>query len=313
MTETQIEKETPAEEKKPQGRFFTRLLAGPKKFCRTSIEFSKELWNDHQFWINAYAIRGGAAAIVAGAAVTVTFAYTFPFLVTAGIILLCGATAAMGVVGILAGASKAWDKLKEAWCKACGKEPPPPHEEKKKTLLDRLKEKPFMQKIIIHPWSEKFRSTRTWSTMQKIAKKQDALLGGLAVGGSVAYTAVGVWLLAVQLIALPVIAIPTLLTVAILGSASYIASGSVGIWVSISGMIKHQKEKSALHKKEACKQGIQAPAPEETLRAAAPTVPPKGDLKNEFDTSATQQPVNDDNNNTPVEKTPKIKSSGPPP
>ncbi len=239
-----------AEEKPEKRSFLKRISSGPRKLWTPVWEFSKELWNDHQFWVNTIAVKGGAAAILAGAAVGISFAFTFPFLVAAGIVLLCGAAIAVGTLGIISGSSKIWEKLKDTWYKATGKERPPAPTEKVKSLLDKLHEKPSVQKILKHKWSQKFFASRTWHTMKKIKDKQDAFLGGLAVSSSVASTIVGVWVLAVQVVALPVIAIPTLLTGAIVVGAGYLASSLVGLWISTENIIQRRREKRAKEKAE---------------------------------------------------------------
>lgn len=282
---TQEEQAAPNAPPAEKQGFFKRVLAGPKKALATTGQFGRELWNDHQFWVNALAVKGGAAAIIAGGAVVFSFAYTFPFLVTAGLILVSGAAIAVGALGILAGVDKIRDKLRETWYKA-RKLPVPPRKPRGKSLAQRLAEKAFVQKILSHRWTQKFMESRTFKTLKKLKDKQDAFLGTLAVGGSLAYTVVGAVLLVTQIAALPVIAVPTLVTVGIIGALSYVASGIGGLWLS-SRNIVHKIREGRLLKKKAAEAALAA-APEADIspETGLPQAKPG------FDAAA--KPANDD-------------------
>lgn len=287
--------QNPAQDEAPAKKpgLFARMFAGPKKALVTTGQFGKELWNDHQFWVNALAVKGGAAAIIAGGAVVFSFAYTFPFLVTAGLILVSGAAIAVGALGILAGADKIRDKLKETWYKA-RKLPMPPPKPRGKSLGEKLKEKPFVQKILAHRWTQKFMEGRTYKTLKKLKDKQDALLGTLAVGGSLAYTVVGGVLLVTQIAALPVIAVPTLVTVGIIGALSYVASGIGGLWLSGRSIVEKVRASRLLKKNAAAEAALAASgpdiAPPEDL--AATKASPGNAAKQDFE--AVAKPANDD-------------------
>jgi hypothetical protein len=315
-----------ARAEKPKEGFFKRSLAGPRRFCDLGWEFSKELWNDHQFWVNAVAVKGGAAALLGGAVVAISFAFTYPFIITAGIILLCGTTMTLGGIGIIAGCSRLWETLKDTWYKTTGKEPPPAPAEKKKTLLERLRDKPSVQKILNDPLARKFFASPTWQALEKIKGKQEKLLNSLAIGGSVAYTGLGIWILAAQIVALPVVALPMLVTAAAVAGASYAISGSVGLWISLTNLFDKRREKKASAETgEAPQAEAKSPSVPQVPPQQEPLLPPRetrspekataaesaSQLKEEFETARAEpahaEPANDDRRKVPPARAPGAK------
>lgn len=199
--------------------------------------FVKELFNDHGFWVEALAVKGGASAILVAGIVTASYVVALPFLAAATGIAVCTGLVALGVYGISAGSTKAWESLKGIYARATGKAPQEHVYTERKDLLQRLGDSKFVAKIRQHPLSQKIRGSRAWQLTQRFSqKREDSILGGIAVGGAALTLTLGAVALVSQLLVLPVVAIGTLATFATVTAATSIASGCSGLYFSITGI-----------------------------------------------------------------------------
>ncbi len=88
-----------------------------------SWKFTKEIFNDHAFWVKALAVKGGASAIVITGIMSVSLAINMPLVVgVIGISLGLGVIAA-GAYGIAAGFVKAKEGVADAYARAMGRAP----------------------------------------------------------------------------------------------------------------------------------------------------------------------------------------------
>ena len=204
--------------------------------------FARELWDDHHFWVNTIAMKSGAGAVILAGVFGVGYVVSLPLVVAATGLLACTGLVGFGIFGMVAGANEAWRKIKDTYYKVTGKEAPPLNPSRKKKVFDRWRQNKTVQKILAHPWAQKMRKTRVWRMATRFRQKEEALLGGLAMGGSVVYAAIGGWLLFTQMLALPVIAVGGLLTVATVTAATYLASGISGIYFSAQALIDRRRK-----------------------------------------------------------------------
>lgn len=207
---------------------------------RMSWIFTKELWNDHQFWINAIAAKGGLGALALAGIAALSFTVSLPFFVAAGVVLMAAGLVGIGVYSILAGVDRAKNGLKRAYYKARGIDPPAEAMDNT-TLLQKLAKKPAMQKIINHPQTQKLRETKAWKVVEKIRKKQDGVIGGIAAGSSAAYTVIGVWQLATIAAAYTLVALPLAVTFL---AATTVASGIYGMYLVRAQFLKRRHKKN---------------------------------------------------------------------
>lgn len=281
--------------------------------------FAKELFADHGFWVEALAVKGGASAILAAGIVTASYLIAMPFLAAATGIAACMGLVALGVYGIGAGSVKAWESLKDVYARATGKAPKERVYVERKDLLQRLHDSKAVKKILHHPLSRKFFESRAWQLTEKFSqKREDSILGGIAVGGAALTLTLGAIALTSQLLVLPVVAAGTLLTFATVTAATSIASGCSGLYFSITGLrdrAAHKREMLAAQAALAAQQAVQNNASGSDLGAApalnipegitaeqpAPTATIAAPLAARFDAAAT--PVND--NATAAGATPK--------
>ncbi|MEZ0260152.1 MAG: hypothetical protein ACAH80_04040 [Alphaproteobacteria bacterium] len=202
-------------------------------------KFTKELFNDHGFWVDALAVKGGVTAVVAAGLVMASYLVALPFLVGAVGFALCGGLAAVGIFGIVAGGAKAWEGAKDVWARAMGRTPKQHVYKEKKDILQRIAETDFCKKITNHRWAKKIAGTHAWKTVQKFTRKtEDNVLGGVAVGGAALSIVVGA-------LALPFIAVGTIVTFAAVMTASTIIGGFSSLYFSITGIRHRSKEKAA--------------------------------------------------------------------
>lgn len=217
--------------------------SAPVGFWQKTRGVFKELWDDHKFWLNTIAIKGWASAVVVTGVVGISSVLALPFLAAATGIALCGGLIALGLYGVATGASTAWGKLKEAYYKGTGQPVPETHKgEEGPTLLQKLQGKPWAQKIAHHKATEKLLNSRVWKTTEKLTKNE-AVLGGFAVGGSFASMAIGVTLLATQLLVLPVIALTSLLTFTVVMAVSSTVSGVIGLCIGTGDFVRSLRKK----------------------------------------------------------------------
>jgi len=237
------------------------LQAETRRRWTITKNFAKELFADHGFWVEALAVKGGASAILAAGIVTASYLIAMPFLAAATGIAACTGLVALGVYGIGAGSMKAWESLKAIYARATGKAPKEHVYVERKDLLQRLRDSKPVKKILHHPLSRKFFESRAWQITEKFSqKREDSILGGIAVGGAALTLTLGAIALTSQLLVLPVVAAGTLLTFATVTAATSIASGCSGLYFSITGLrdrAAHKREMLAAQAARAAQQAVQ--------------------------------------------------------
>ena len=202
------------------------------------LSFAREIWNDHDFWIKALAIKGGAGAVVIAGIMAIAHLVALPFLVAAFGIALCVGLIAVGLYGVFVGTLTMGDKLADIYYKVFSQEPPHKSEPSRKLLSQQLAESRHIRALMRNPLLKKIQQSRAWKITQRITKKQqDIFLAGLAMKGSVISVIGGVSLIVTQIFVLPVIAVGSLLTFTTILAVSTVASGLYGIYLSTQGLM----------------------------------------------------------------------------
>lgn len=237
---------------------------------RMTKAFAKELMHEHEFWVHALAVKGGASAIVIASVLAVSYVVAAPFMLAAAGIAACGAVVGLGAYGIVAGGARSWYRLRKIYSNVTGKPLPPKPADKGPNWWQRQCEKPAVRKVLETPVVKGFLNSRAWKMTQKLTTgQQDNVLGGIAVGGAAISLVLGAAALATQILVLPVVALGGLITVAAVTATSYLVSGISGLYFGITG-IRHMREKkrakaAALAAAEAQQAAEEPPA--ETLQA----------------------------------------------
>lgn len=210
---------------------------------RMTKSFAKELMHEHEFWVHALAVKGGASAIVIASVLTVSYVVAAPFMLAAAGIAACGAVVGIGAYGIVAGGARSWYRLRKIYSNVTGKPLPPKPESKGPNWWQRQCEKPAVRKVLETPVVKGFLNSRAWKMTKRLtAGQQDNVLGGIAVGGAAISLVLGAAALATQILVLPVVALGGLITVAAVTATSYLVSGISGLYFGITG-IRHMREK----------------------------------------------------------------------
>lgn len=268
---------SPSEE---TGSWWQQTRRGIARRARTCRKFAAELMHEHEFWVHALAIKGGASAIVVSAVLAVSYVVAAPFMLAAAGIAACGAAVGLGIYGIAAGGMRSWHRLRKIYSKVTGKPLPPKPDTAAPNWLQRQCEKPAIKKVLETKAAKAVLGSRVWKMSRKIAiGQQDNLLGGLAVGGAVLSLALGAAALATQILVLPVIAVGGLVVGGAVLATSYVISGISGLYFGIIG-IRHMREKkrakaAALAAAEAQNNASPSPLPEP--EAAGPAAAPAND------------------------------------
>lgn len=238
----------PAQEKRPSpprrawnaaGRRISGVWTAAKRKAGAVWLFTKELFNDHAFWVDALAVKGGASAIVITGLVGISAVMTMPFLLAATGITLCVGLIGVGLFGMAAGGAKAWEGLCDIYARAMGRAPKEHVYKEKKDILQRLASTKMMKKLADTRLAKKIAGSRVWKTTQKFMRKgEDSVLGSIAVGGAALSLVVGA-------LALPFVAAGALITAATVMTASTIISGLTGLYFSITGLREKSRMKRA--------------------------------------------------------------------
>lgn len=273
-------------EDKPEDRksIFRTFVTSPRAGWRAVRNLAAEFWNDHDFWIHTLAVKGGASAIAIAGGVAVSHVVALPFLLAAGGIALCGAVIALGVYGVVAGASEAWSKLREIYARARGEEPPLAPAEDRVTFAQKMKEKPLVRAFLQNKTVQKILASQAWKTSRKFAQKeQDMILGGFAVGGSFVNMAIGITMLVTQIAVLPVIAVGSLFTIASAGAIGAIAAGGVALFISVRSLFERTRARKAASNSAAQETQETASAPTQEAGGRGPESENRAGLAQEFD------------------------------
>ncbi len=225
----------PAPEKKPG-----RIRAGwnsTKRKAAITWAFTKELFNDHTFWVKALAVKGGASAIIVTGLVGISAVLSMPLLVAATGITLSVGLIGLGLYGMAAGGIAAWEGLQDVYARTMGRAPKEHVYKERKDMLQRLGETTFFQNMKQHRIARKISNSHAWRTTMKFTRqREDSVLGGIAVGGAALSLVVGA-------VALPFVAAGTLLTVATVFTVSSVISGMTGLYFSITGLREETRMK----------------------------------------------------------------------
>ncbi len=239
---TADQKPAPAETPATERGWWERTRNGFSRRMRTSLRFGGELMREHEFWVHALAVKGGASAIVIAGVVALSYVIAAPFVLAATGIVACGALIGLGVYGIAAGSTRGWMRLRKIYSNVTGTPMPEKHDGHKTGWLTRQLERPAAQRIIKTRPVQAFLNSRAWKLTQKYtAGQQDNVLGGIAVGGAAVTLVLGAVALATQMLVLPVIALGGLVTVAAVTAVTYLVSGISGLYFGITG-IRHMKK-----------------------------------------------------------------------
>lgn len=267
---------------------------------KTAVAFCRELWREHEFWVEALAVKGGASAVVVAAAVVISHAVALPFLVAALTIGVCGGLLGLGIYGMVAGTRSCWKKLHDIYGKVTGSETPAPEKPAARDagIAARIAKTPAVKRMIESKTMQRIAHSRPWKVARRITRgQQDNILGGLAIGGSVLSLAVGVLALTTQLVILPFIAIGGLLTASVVVASTSLVTGISGLYFSIVGMrarIARKKSEAFARRAKRKKSDIPPSLPEKEATPAAALPAP---LSPAFDSEAEKlripPPAND--------------------
>lgn len=271
--------------------WWQRTRSGIASRARFGKNFTRELLHEHEFWVHALAVKGGASAIVVSAALAVSYVVAAPFMLAAAGIAVCGAAVGLGIYGITAGSMRSWYRLRKIYSNVTGKPLPPKPDVQGPNWLQRQCEKPSIKKLLETKPVKAVLGSRVWKMSRKLAVgQQDNLLGGLAVGGAVLSLALGAATLATQILVLPVVAVGGLVVGGAVLATSYLVSGVSGLYFGIVG-IRHMREKKRAKAAAAAAAAAQAQNAAEPLpepEAATPVAAPANDA---FGKAAQKDPA----------------------
>lgn len=258
QTDIQQETDSPPVEKQPGA--FRRAWNSTKRKAGITWAFTKELFNDHTFWVKALAVKGGASAIIVTGLVGISAVISMPLLVAATGITLSVGLIGVGLYGMAAGGVKAWEGLQDVYARTMGRAPKEHVYKERDDLLKRLGETKLFQRIKHHTIARKISHSHAWRTTMKFTRhREDTVLGGIAVGGAALSLVVGA-------VALPFVAVGSLLTVATVFTVSSVVSGMTGLYFSITGL----REESKLKREHAARQKAAKNAPKMDATDLAP-------------------------------------------
>lgn len=236
-----------------------KMTADIGQRIRTSRKFIRELWDEHDFWINTAAVKGGATAIGLVGMAALSYIVALPAALAVSGAIVAATMIGLGAYGVVSGSIFVVDHIKAAYRRVTGKEPLAP----KKNLRQKIKENALVKKMAGTKFGQKILKSHAWELAKKFSHKQDALMGGLALGGSLTSITLGVLLIASQVTILPIILVG--------------AGIAMTTYMTVRGVIDHvriQKEKRAAAeaaKGEAAGHSALAPAAEGKTKIA-----PKG-------------------------------------
>lgn len=257
-TDIQEQTDSPPVEKQPGA--FRRAWNSTKRKAAITWAFTKELFNDHTFWVKALAVKGGASAIIVTGLVGISTVISMPLLVAATGITLSVGLIGVGLYGMAAGGVKAWEGLQDVYARTMGRAPKEHVYKERDDLLKRLGETKLFQRIKHHTIAKKIANSHAWRTTMKFTRhREDTVLGGIAVGGAALSLVVGA-------VALPFVAVGSLLTFATVFTVSSVISGMTGLYFSITGL----REESKLKREHAAKQKAAKNAPRMDATDLAP-------------------------------------------
>lgn len=209
--------------------------APAKSLWRRGWNFAREIWNDHDFWIRALAIKGGASAAVIAGLVGISYVLPLPFLIAAAGISACTGLIGLGLYGVFLGAAGARDKLGDIYSRTISGKPRKQKAPSLKRLHRKLLDSPRVQKWMARPLTQKFLNSRPWKLTRALAQKeQDVFMAALAGTGSIFWGTVSAIALAAVLPALAIGSVFTFGTALAIGGT---LSGIYGVYLSAQSMV----------------------------------------------------------------------------
>lgn len=216
-----------------------KTTLGAKTFLQRSWAFSRELWSDHDFWIHALAVKGGASAVVVAGIAGITYVVALPFFIAAVGIAACGALIGLGLYGIFAGTANAYGKLKRIYYKTFFHARPPEKRSDTKPLHRKFVENVHIEIFLGRPLPQKLFNSRVWKMTGAITKKQrDIFLTGLAGTGSLFWAVMSALTLITQIVVLPVVALGSVLTFGVALAVGGLLSAAYGLYISINSLLR---------------------------------------------------------------------------
>jgi len=228
-------------------------------FFKKSKDISIEIWNDHDLWISALAVKGGATAVIVGSITVISYAVTLPFILPAIAVALCSGIIGIGIYGIAMGADKTWQELKNTYKRAISK-----NSDENDVNLNKKKEKKpapkktnknsFLNKMLKRPLAQKILNSHIVKTVNNISEKQKKFfLAGMASTGSAFWLASSAITLITQVVLLPVIAASTIVTLSTVLPATIMLSATYGLYISIKPFFQLSKRKRDIKRRKSLK------------------------------------------------------------
>lgn len=251
----------------------------PKGFFKRAWNFAKAVWNDHDFWLRALAVKGAASAIAVAGAIGITHAVTWPLIPAVAAVSACTGLIGFGVYGVVIGGAYAYDKLREIYAHSFKGKEPAKREPALRRLYKRLRGSKLVNSLLKRPLMQKFLASRSGQFMRRqLRTEHNVFLASFAGAGSALWGAVGAIGLAAVL---PALAIGTIFTFSTLVAAGSVMSGCYGIYLSAQSLTRHIRTRraAASRLRERKKNHEQQPATEETAAAhsvTAASVPETG-------------------------------------
>lgn len=262
------------------------LWNGTKRRARTIKTYAVEIFNEHDLWVEALAVKGGASALVAAGIVGLSYVVALPFMLAAMTVAGCGALIGLGVYGVAAGGARAWDSLRSTIARIRGVEPPAHLAGQKRNIFQRLQETAPMVKLRGSAPAKRLMSTRAWKVTEKfMRKREEGILGSLALGGALATLGLGTALLVTQVLVLPIVAIGVTATFVAVEALTMIASGAYGLHLCYDHFKKRKTDGTGKTEKEETPAVPAPPAPE-----PAPAVSTQNPLAPAFTRTAQAAP-----------------------
>jgi hypothetical protein len=236
-----------------------------KNFWQRGWLLSKAIWNDHDFWIRALAIKGGASAAAIAGAIGISHVAALPLVVAAVGVMACSGLIGLGLYGVFIGLATSRDRLFAIKDRTFPKTPKKERTPTIQALRRKLLGSPRVKKLLQKNFVKNFMSSRVWKVTSALGHREEAIfMAGLAGTGSIFWGTVSAVALAAVIPALAVGSIFTFGTVLALGG---LASGTYGIYISTQSLINSFRKKKKQKAKDAAPPAAQAAAASKPLTA----------------------------------------------
>lgn len=254
----------------------TATPTAQKSFWQRFKDFSREAWNDHEFWFRLIVTKSGAAFIAAVCIKGIAFAMSLPAVIATPAIIACGGVIAVSLVGFCVGGAMAWRKFKDIYSRTISKNPQKTGKPAGKSLSQKLLENPRIKNLLEKPFMQEFLNSRGWKKTRAIIKKQqDIFLAGLAGSGSAFMGTVSALMLIPQVAAVTVFTIGSLLSLTTFAAVGGVLSAAYGLYLSKEKLLQtfQLRKKVKAEKQKAAKEKAAAAPPVEAP-SATPALEP---------------------------------------